>query len=156
MKEPVCDLKALVQGKYKVTYQPSWFAESGSSGKTYQKHRYYEIKGRRGILYPWDLDHFECFFVHPPSLEGKYRYTGSHQPRGYPSRKPLAMRFLNKTGWIKKNEYDESMSFIVDNSLIFDACTAIKAKRKRSLSPETRKKAIERLARINSTQKRHA
>lgn len=94
---------------------------------------YYQIVGKYGTIYGWDDATVEMYvksMVKANRLERSGKYKA-------------------------KNHYDDATAFIVPIDHIKDAFKVIKARKRRHLSPEARKVATERLARMRSSKKIH-
>lgn len=117
------DLKKEFRDKYKVTTEEPH--ESSMISK------YYQIIGKRGIVYGWDKENVEMLV------------QNTH----------IATRLIRLKTFKLKNDYDDGASFIVPLARIYEAFNIIKPKKRRHLSPEQRQKCIERLATMRSSKK---
>lgn len=98
------------QNEYKVYLEESWYAETDREAKI-DKWRYYELRGKYGIVYPFSA------FQLAVSVNSKKR-----------------LRKLGKVQIVQ--EGDQERTVLVDNSRWNEAAAVIEAKKKRKYSPE--------------------
>jgi len=130
MLNPVLNLKDLAGKITRVTVRDEYAAESMDNKKGLIQH-YFIIRGKSGEIWPWGMDTME---VYMPFVTRSNRYA----------RNP---HFKHK------NQYDDGRAFLVDKSHINEALEAIKAPKRRVMTPEQRAKNIEILLQARLSQK---
>jgi len=102
------------QSKYRVFVDSSFDYEK-ESGKTAEKWRYYEIRGKYGYIYPWDeKDLCVCF-----------------------TSNKIARKVEKNKNWPLIQSGDDETVYRFNSSELYDVAQAIVAKRRRIVSPET-------------------
>lgn len=109
--------------KYKITMDESWAVER--QRKEEEKIWYYEIVGRLGTVYPHSETH--CAF--------------ELTPRTWKKMQAVTLPYTIK----KHRECDEGPTLLIENDDVSMALRWIRPRKKRTLSPEQKAKAVARL-----------
>lgn len=123
------NLKTLFDDKYIVSLEKSWYCESPKPKD--RKAAFYQIKGRYGVVYPWDADFVEVYVTSGRKIASLER----------------------NVNWRVKNQYDDATAFLLALTDISEAWRVIKPTKRKHYSAEHRKAACERLAQWRFTQK---
>jgi hypothetical protein len=116
------NLKQLYGSKYRVTTDPSYDAEK-EDGKTQWQWRYHEIIGKYGTLYPFSENQLAV------------RFDSIH----------IANRFSGR-GWKVIQDGTDERTALVPKEAATEVLTAIRARKKRQLTPEQKLVMVERAA----------
>lgn len=115
------DLKEIYGSKYRIAMDESFAVEKDPESKK-EKWRYYEIRGKHGMVFPYDWD--------KPAVT----FTSNI----------VANRF-SRRGWKVLQNGDYERTVLIPKEALDEVLEAIQPRKRRHLNPEQRARSIERL-----------